>query len=131
VKSGEALLQALTGFEEASHDLGQLRKACYEFADAVLEPDLANDPDFEPKVAQQAADVVLSGNGFARRRERQMRRFKSARQAQQFLSIHTPIHNHFQLRRHRLSASEYRAARDHAFASWREVAGLPLQANLA
>ncbi len=59
-----------------------------------------------------------------RRRERHMRRFKSVRHAQQFLSINTPIHNHFQLRRHRLSASEYRAARDHAFATWREVAGL-------
>ena len=51
-----------------------------------------------------------------RRRERHMRRFKSARHAQQFLATHTPIHNHFQLRRHRLSASEYRAARDRAFA---------------
>jgi putative transposase len=66
-----------------------------------------------------------------RRRERHMRRFKSARHAQQFLAIHSPIHNHFQLHRHRLSASEYRAARDHAFATWREVAGLPSQANLA
>jgi putative transposase len=58
-----------------------------------------------------------------------MRRFKSVRDAQQFLAIHTPIHNHFQLRRHRLSASEYRAARDRAFVMWREVAGLPSQAN--
>ena len=49
-----------------------------------------------------------------RRRERHMRRFRSVRHAQQFLSIHTPLHNHFQLRRHRLSASEYRAARDRA-----------------
>jgi putative transposase len=60
-----------------------------------------------------------------------MRRFKSVRHAQQFLATHTPIHNHFQLRRHRLSASEYRAARDRAFIMWREVAGLPSQANLA
>ena len=66
-----------------------------------------------------------------RRRERHMRRFKSVRHAQQFLATHTPIHNHFQLHCHRLSASEYRAARDHAFATWREVAGLPSQANLA
>ena len=58
-----------------------------------------------------------------RRRERHMRRFKSARQAQQFLSTHTPIHNHFQLRRHRLPASEYRAARDRALATWRDVTG--------
>jgi len=56
-----------------------------------------------------------------RRRERQMQRFKSARQAQRFLSIHSRIHNHFQLRRHRLSASDYRIVRDAAFRSWRDV----------
>lgn len=61
-----------------------------------------------------------------RRRERHMRRFKSVRQAQQFLSIHTPIHNHFQLRRHRLPASEYRAARDRAFLTWRDATGVAL-----
>jgi putative transposase len=56
-----------------------------------------------------------------RRRERHMRRFKSAGLAQQLLATHTPIHNHFQLRRHRLSASEYRAARDRAFLTWRDA----------
>jgi putative transposase len=61
-----------------------------------------------------------------RRWERHMRRFKSARQAQQFLSIHSPIHNHFQLRRHRLWAVEYRAAREHAFATWRDATGAAL-----
>jgi putative transposase len=55
-----------------------------------------------------------------------MRRFKSARQAQQFLAIHTPIHNRFQLRRHRLSASEYRATRDRVFATWCDVTGAAL-----
>jgi putative transposase len=58
-----------------------------------------------------------------RRRERHMKRFKSVRHAQQFLSVHSSIHNHFQLRRHRLSASEYRTARDHAFATWRDATG--------
>ncbi len=55
-----------------------------------------------------------------------MKRFKSVRHAQQFLSIHTPIHNHFQLGRHRLSASEYRTARDRAFAIWRDATGAAL-----
>ncbi len=50
-----------------------------------------------------------------RRRERQMQRFKSARYAQPFLFSHARIHNHFQLRRHRLSAHQHRAARDVAF----------------
>src|SRR5919107_1066540 len=58
-----------------------------------------------------------------RRRERQMQRFKSPRQAQQFLSSHAQIHNLFQLRRHRLTASEHRAARDRAFQTWRDVTG--------
>ena len=61
-----------------------------------------------------------------RRRERHMRRFKSARQAQQFLATHTPIDNHVQLRRHHLSASEYRAAREHAFATWHDATGAAL-----
>ena len=59
-----------------------------------------------------------------RRRERQMRRFKSARHAQNFLSTHGRIHNHFQPRRHRLTADQHRAARDAALRTWREVAGV-------
>ena len=59
-----------------------------------------------------------------RRRERQMQRFKSARQAQRFLSAHSRIHNHFQLRRHRLTAAQHRAARDHAFRTWRDITGV-------
>ncbi len=59
-----------------------------------------------------------------RRREGQMQRFKSARHAQRFLSSHSRIHNHFQLRRHRLSATEYRSARNAAFHTWREVTGV-------
>ena len=53
-----------------------------------------------------------------------MKRFKSARHAQRFLSTHSPIHNHFQLRRHRLSATEHRAARARAFTTWREATGM-------
>jgi len=59
-----------------------------------------------------------------RRRERQMQRFKSARNAQRFLSAHAHIHNHFQLSRHRLTADEHRAARTNAFRTWQEVAGV-------
>ena len=58
-----------------------------------------------------------------RRRERQMQRFKSARQAQRFLSAHGQIHNLFQLRRHLLTATDHRAARDRAFSTWRGITG--------
>jgi hypothetical protein len=50
-----------------------------------------------------------------RRRERQMKRFKSARQAQRFLSAHDQIANLFHLRRDHVTASEHRAARARAF----------------
>jgi putative transposase len=61
-----------------------------------------------------------------RRRERHMRRFKSVRQTQQFLATHIPIHNHFQLHRHHLSASGYHAPRDRAFNPWRDATGAAL-----
>ena len=41
-----------------------------------------------------------------------MQRFKSARHAQRFLSVHSRIHNHFQLRRHLMTADQHRAAQD-------------------
>ena len=53
-----------------------------------------------------------------------MQCFKSAHHAQRFLSSHSRIHNHFQLRRHRLNATAYRTARDAAFRTWREVTGV-------
>src|ERR671920_723739 len=43
-----------------------------------------------------------------RRRERQMKRFKSARQAQRFLSVHDQINNLFHFRRDHISADQYR-----------------------
>jgi putative transposase len=63
-----------------------------------------------------------------RRRERQMRRSKSPRQAQRFLSGHGRIHDLFQLRRHCLTASGHRAARDRAFRTWRDVTDVALAA---
>src|SRR5918911_1164255 len=59
-----------------------------------------------------------------RRRERQMKRFKSAGQAQRFLSAHDQINNLFHLRRDHLSAAPYRAARSQAFQTWSEVTGV-------
>jgi putative transposase len=56
-----------------------------------------------------------------RRRERQMKRFKSAGQVQRFLSIHDPIANLFHLRRHQLSAANYRTAQGAAFETWAQV----------
>jgi putative transposase len=59
-----------------------------------------------------------------RRRERQMKRFKSAGQAQRFLSAHDGINNLFHLRRDHVPANQYRAARTQAFQTWAEVTGV-------
>ena len=59
-----------------------------------------------------------------RRRERQMKRFKSARQAQRFLSVHDQINNLFHPRRDHIPASEDRAARTRAFETWAEISGV-------
>jgi putative transposase len=59
-----------------------------------------------------------------RRRERQMKRFKSAGQAQRFLSAHDQISNLFLLRRDHLPAAQYRAARTQALKMWAEVTGV-------
>lgn len=57
-----------------------------------------------------------------------MKRFKSPRQVQRFLSIHDLIANLFHLRRDSRPVSNYRAARAQAFTAWVEVAGAPLAA---
>src|SRR5215211_1378234 len=63
-----------------------------------------------------------------RRRERRMKRFKSARQAQRFLSAHEQINNLFHLRRDHVSAVQYRAARARAFETWADISGLAVAA---
>ena len=62
-----------------------------------------------------------------RRRERQMKRFKSAGQAQRFLSAHDGINNLFHLGRGHVTASEYRAARARAFEVWSDISGVAVQ----
>ena len=56
-----------------------------------------------------------------RQQERQMRRFKSPRQAQRFLSAHAHINNLFRVLHQHPTALAYRAARSQAFATWQEV----------
>ena len=51
-------------------------------------------------------------------RERGMRKFKSARQAQQFLGTQAAVSNLFNLGRHLVSANHYRNLRVSAFADW-------------
>ena len=58
-----------------------------------------------------------------RQRARRMQGFKSAGHAPRFLSAYGPIAQHFQPRRHLLSASEYRREMCNRFESWGEITG--------
>src|SRR5258706_4113443 len=61
-----------------------------------------------------------------RLREKKMRRFKSAKQAQRFLSAFGPISGHFQPRRHCMSAQDYHVTLQNRFQIWNEVTGVKL-----
>jgi putative transposase len=56
-----------------------------------------------------------------RQRERRMRRFKSIRHAQLFLSVHSTIQNLFAIPRHLLRAKNYRLFRINAFDLFQQV----------
>ena len=58
-----------------------------------------------------------------RQRERAMKRFKSIRHAQRFLSAFSGISPHFRPRRHLLSAADYRQVMADRFTVWRQVTG--------
>ena len=53
--------------------------------------------------------------------ERQMQKFKSAAQAQRFLSVHGNIQNLFRVGRHLLRSANYRILREHSVLVWHEV----------
>ncbi|MGC1443818.1 MAG: IS6 family transposase [Burkholderiaceae bacterium] len=56
-----------------------------------------------------------------RRKERQIQRFKSAEQAQCFLSLHARVNNLFRYGRHLVRAENHRLLRNRAFSTWSEI----------
>jgi putative transposase len=62
-----------------------------------------------------------------RRRERIMKRFKSPRQVQRFLSTHDQIANLFS-RRPKQDTATFHTARSQAFATWTEITGVAMAA---
>ncbi len=50
-----------------------------------------------------------------------MRKFKSPKQAQRFLSVQAHVGNLFRIRYRHESATDYRTARHQAFVTWQDV----------
>jgi len=74
-------------------------------------------PDMIHDASQYANNRAELSHQPTRVRERGMRKFKSLKQAQQFLSAHAEVYNLLNLGRHLVSAKNYRMFRDRAFAS--------------
>lgn len=77
-------------------------------------------PDVRHQTSRYLNNRAENSHRPTRRRERQMQRFKSAEQAQRFLSSHAMIYGHFHPPRHLMIAARYRRARTRAFRIWRE-----------
>jgi putative transposase len=77
-------------------------------------------PDVRHRTSRYLNNRVENSHRPTRRRERQMQRFKSPRQAQRFLSSHAMTYGHFRPRQHLMSAAQYRRARAKAFQIWQQ-----------
>ena len=77
-------------------------------------------PDVRYRTSRYLNNRAENSHRPTRRRERQMQRFKSPRQAQRFLSAHSMIYGHFRPRRHLMTAAQYRHARAKAFGVWQQ-----------
>jgi len=75
-------------------------------------------PDAIHDTSQYANNRAEQSHENTRMRERGMRRFKSIRQAQRFVTAHATVHNLCNLGRHLVSASHYRDLRVSAFSDW-------------
>jgi putative transposase len=77
-------------------------------------------PDVRHRTSRYLNNRAENSHRPTRRREQQMQRFKSAAQAQRFLSAHGMIYGHFRPRRHLMTAAGYRRARAKMFRVWRQ-----------
>jgi len=84
----------------------------YGVADRELIPETIN------STKQYENNRVEQSHETTRLRERGMRRFKSVKQVQRFVTAHAAVHNLFNLERHLVSAEHYRNLRRTAFREW-------------
>ena len=75
-------------------------------------------PGVEHSTAQYENNRAEVSHQPTRQREHLMRGFKSAGQAQRFLSIHGVVQNLYRLGRHHLRSANYRLLRDRSFKEW-------------
>ncbi len=108
----------LEGLRYAPRVLVTDRLASYQVAHRELVPSVAH------RRSKYLNSRAENSHQPTRQRERAMKRFKSARHAQRFLSAFSGISPHFRPRRHLLSAAHYRQVMADRFAVWNEITGV-------
>lgn len=89
---------------------------------SYIKPIKALAPGADHRAHKGLNNFIEGSHRPTRKREKIMGRFKSARQAQKFLSAHDQINIIFRPRRYRLSGNSYRHARSDAFDLWQGYA---------
>jgi putative transposase len=69
-------------------------------------------------VGRCANNLVENSHLPFRRRERAMLRFRQMKSLQKFASVHTNVHNHFNLERHLIDGETLRTRRSATLAEW-------------
>ena len=105
----------LKGQEREPRRLVTDKLRSYEAAHRTIMPSVMHDTK---RYANNRAEVSHEP---IRQRERQMRGFKSAAQAQRFWSIHGVIQNLFRVGRHLLRSVNHRLLRSRSFLVWQEI----------
>ncbi len=95
----------------------RIRKALSHFA-----------PRVTPRYRSDTNNRAENSHQPTRVREKVMRKFKSAGQAQRFLSAFSLILSYFRPRRHLLRAEQYREEMKSKFATWNEVSCVQMAA---
>ena len=74
------------------------------------------------EVGRWANNRVENSHQPFRRRERAMLRFRQMKSLQKFASVHTNVHNHFNLERHLVDRKTFKERRTAALANRRQIA---------
>ena len=107
--------------EIISHAVCLYHRFCFSFREVV---DLLAERGVTVSYESIRQWCLQFGPEYARRlrqRERHMRRFKSAGQAQRFLTTHGAVQNLFRIGRHLIRGSHARLFRARAFVEWQQV----------
>ena len=78
-------------------------------------------PDVEHRRSKYLNNRAENSHQPTRRRERRMQCFKSADQAQLFLSVFDIIHRYFHPKKHQLQATDYRNQLDRCCHTWSQI----------